>query len=179
MQIDPAQIEAPRLRFRLLTPDDAEPWEEFLRHDEAVKFLPPFNDVKQAAKDWMARAENRYRNEGSGLYALIEKSTGTLIGQCGFLRQEVDGVLETEIGYHLIPGFWHRGFATEAATACRDFAFRNHLADFIISIIDVRNTPSVKVAMRNGMVFIRRTAWKGTAVSIYGISREQWLSLSA
>lgn len=114
MLLDPALIEAPRLQFRFLTRDDAPAWEEFLSHREAVKLFPPFDDVKKFSIDWMERALNRYKNEGLGLYALIEKSSGAFVGQCGFLKQEVDGVLETEIGYHLMPRFWKNGFATEA-----------------------------------------------------------------
>ena len=178
MLLDPASIEAPRLQFRFLTRDDAPAWEEFLSHREAVKLFPPFDDVKQFSIDWMDRALNRYNNEGLGLYALIEKSSGAFVGQCGFLKQEVDGVLETEIGYHLMPRFWKYGFATEAAMACRDYAFRNKLADSIISIIDKRNQPSIRVAMRNGMKPDKETVWRTIPVFIYRITYEQWMQLN-
>ncbi len=178
MLLDPALIEAPRLRFRFLTRDDAPAWEEFLSYDEAVKLFPPFDDVKQFSIDWMERALNRYNNEGLGLYALIEKSSGAFVGQCGFLKQEVDGVLETEIGYHLIPRVWKSGFATEAAMACRDYAFRNNLADSVISIIDKRNQPSIQVATRNGMKPDKETVWRTIPVFIYRITKEQWLQLN-
>jgi RimJ/RimL family protein N-acetyltransferase len=175
---DPALIEAPRLRFRFLSRDDAPAWEEFLSYREAVKYFPPFDEVKQFSIDWMERALTRYHSEGLGLYALIEKSSGAFVGQCGFVKQEVDGALETEIGYHLIPRFWKYGFATEAAMACRNYAFRNNLADSIISIIDKRNQPSIQVAMRNGMKPDKETVWRSIPVFIYRITKEQWLRLN-
>lgn len=35
--------------------------------------------------------------------ALIHKETGIFIGQCGLLKQMVDGIDELEIGYSLLP----------------------------------------------------------------------------
>src|SRR6185295_498129 len=115
-----------RLRFRKLELKDAKAWEEFLSDPQAVKFFLPIEDVKKYAVEWMEKQSNRYEKDGFGLFALIEKNSGEFIGQCGLMIQEVDGIRELEIGYHLIPRFWKQGYASEAAIACRDFAFTNH-----------------------------------------------------
>ena len=46
-----------------------------------------------------------------------------MIGQCGLTWQEADGRTVLEVGYLFSQAYWHRGYATEAARACRDFAF--------------------------------------------------------
>lgn len=46
---------------------------------------------------------------------------GKLIGDCGITIQNIDGELLPEIGYHIHKDFWRQGFATEAATAVRDW----------------------------------------------------------
>ncbi|MBS1577911.1 MAG: GNAT family N-acetyltransferase, partial [Bacteroidetes bacterium] len=61
--------------------------------------------------------------------ALIEKESGRLIGHCGLLVQTVDNITELEIAYSLLPEFWNKGYATEAASKCRDYAFENDFSD--------------------------------------------------
>lgn len=163
-----------RLRFRNLELADAITWEEFLSNSEAVKFFPPVTGIKQGAVEWLEKSLKRYATDGFGLYALIEKNTNTFVGQCGLMIQEVDGIRELEIGYHLLPRFWKQGYASEAAIGCRDFAFKNHLADSIISLIVPENFPSQKVAQKNGMKKEAETEWRGTKVFIYRITRDEW-----
>ena len=57
-----------------------------------------------------------------------------------------------EIGYLLRKDCWHRGYATEAAAACRDYAFETLGFDRVWSIIRENNLPSQRVARRLGMV---------------------------
>ena len=101
--------------------------------------------------------------------ALIEKQTGKLIGHCGLLVQTVDEVTDLEIGYSLLPTFWNKGFASEAAKKCRDFAFENNFATSLISIISVTNTPSQGVAIKNGMRIDKLTNYRGNKVIIYRV----------
>ena len=74
--------------------------------------------------------------------ALIEKESGKLIGHCGLLIQNVDKITELEIGYSLLPEFWNKGFATESAKKCRDYAFKNNLSNSILQLIRTRNATS-------------------------------------
>jgi RimJ/RimL family protein N-acetyltransferase len=88
---------------------------------------------------------------------------------CGLLVQEVDGINELEIGYSLHPAFWRKGYATEAAQKCRDFAFENNFAESLISIVHVENQQSAKVALRNGMKPEKTTIYKEIPVNIFRI----------
>ncbi len=158
-----------RLMFRHLQPGDAVIWEAFLSNLEAVKFFPPGLNVTGSAVEWIERQLKRYKADGFGLNALIEKVSGDFVGQCGLLRQEVDGIQELEIGYHLLPRFWKKGFAAEAANACRIFAFENNMAPSVISIIEPQNLASQRVAERNGMKKDKETFWRGAEVFIYRV----------
>src|SRR5687768_8343079 len=142
-----------RLRTRFLTMDDSKAWADFFKDPEAVEFMSKFllASPEETAKHWIARQMTRYNEKRFGLQALIDKSTNEFIGQCGLLRQEVDGKAELEVGYHIFKKYWGQGFAPEAAKMFIDYAFTNNLAETIISIIDIGNNRSQIVAEKNGL----------------------------
>src|SRR5690606_21550114 len=104
--------------------------------------------------------------------ALIDKNTGNFVGQCGLLTQVIDGNTEIEIGYHLLPSYWGKGYATEAAMACKRYAFDHLNINSVISIIHVDNAPSQRVAERIGMQRDRKSVFKGIPVFVYEAERE-------
>ena len=101
--------------------------------------------------EWLNRQIERYKKWGFGLWAVILKETGELIGQCGLTMQPWKGGEVLEIGYLFRRSYWHKGYATEAAQACKKYAFENLDADEVCSIIRDTNTASQNVALRNGM----------------------------
>lgn len=103
------------------------------------------------AQVWLDRQLERYRQLGFGLWAVILKQTGEMIGQCGLTMQPWKGQELLEIGYLFNRSYWHCGYATEAAQACRQYAFETLGADEVCSIIRDTNTASQQVALRNGM----------------------------
>ena len=94
---------------------------------------------------------------GLGLWLLRLRDTGEFVGDCGLTPQQVDGSTEIEVGYHVRTAFQGRGLATEAASACRDFARDVLKAERLIAIIDPHNRPSQRVAEKLGLV-VERTS---------------------
>lgn len=74
-----------------------------------------------------------------------------MIGQCGLTMQPWKDEEVLEIGYLFRRQYWHRGYAAEAARACRNYAFDVLGAEEVCSIIRDTNTASQNVAVRNGM----------------------------
>ena len=170
------QKETSRLRFRNITNEDYTPWLEFLRDEIATKFFNKPNSPEEMCRDWIERCLLRYENDGHGLYALNEKNSNEFIGMCGLMLQEVEGKKFMEVGYHLFPKYWKKGFATEAAVYCRDFGFENNMAldRKIISLIHTENFNSQAVAKRNGMKLERVAVWREVPHCIFAISTEEW-----
>jgi [ribosomal protein S5]-alanine N-acetyltransferase len=169
MHYPPAHLETERLNIRLLVAEDAKAWQAFIDDDEAMRFMRTFYppEVEYPALYWIGFALNRYFEGRYGLMALVDKQTGLLVGQCGLLAQIVDDKPEIEVGYHILPKYWGKGYAPEAAQFFMNYAFDNNLTDSIISVIDVGNVKSQRVAEKNGLFREKQVVQMGDDVFVY------------
>lgn len=101
--------------------------------------------------EWLDRQIARYQKWGFGLWAVVLKATNEMIGQCGLTMQPWKEAEVLEIGYLFDRSYWHHGYATEAAKACKTYAFEALHATEVCSMIRDTNIASQKVAIRNGM----------------------------
>jgi len=144
-------LETERLYLRELTQADYHSLSKILQDEDAMyAYEGAFSDAE--VQEWLDRQISRYRKWNFGLWAVIHKETDEMIGQCGLTMQPWKGTEVLEIGYLFNRGYWHKGYATEAARACKDYAFEELKADEICSIIRDTNIASQKVAIRNGLI---------------------------
>ncbi|NNF19314.1 MAG: GNAT family N-acetyltransferase [Flavobacteriaceae bacterium] len=170
------QEETDRLQFRLMQPSDFELWLPFYEDPKStMHWKADYTSPVAECEKWYAKQFKRYENDKGGMNALLDKRSGEFIGHCGLLLQEVDGTGELEIGYAILPKHWGKGYATEAAIKCKDHAFQNRFSDSLISIISLSNTPSEKVALKNGMTIDSSTVYHDNKVNIFRINREDWM----
>lgn len=102
--------------------------------------------ARQAVESWIALfAERRL-----GKMRLIRKADNRFIGRAGFGIYPPTG--EPEIGFALFEEHHGQGYATEAASALRDWIFRETDAPHFIGFADTRNAPSLAVLRKIGMV---------------------------
>lgn len=165
-------LETSRLRLREFRRNDADALALVISDPETMRFYPaPFD--RAGVEQWIERNLRRYAEYGHGLWGMVLKSTGELIGDCGLTFQDVDGIDELEIGYHVRRDLWGQGLATEAARACRDYGFGRLSAEKIISLIRPENLPSRRVAEKNGMTIWKETTHQNLSHLVYGIRQEE------
>src|SRR4051812_27440205 len=87
---------------------------------------------------------------GYSFWAVMERATGTLIGDAGLFLSQGTGP-EVEVGYTLARAYWGRGYATEAARACLDAAFGPLGLEDVIALVVPDNARSLRVVARLGM----------------------------
>jgi ribosomal-protein-alanine N-acetyltransferase len=85
------------------------------------------------------------------LFPVIEKSSSNIIGHCGLLDKEIEGAQEIELVYVSAKSAWGKGYATEIASALRDYAFNTLKLNRIVSLIEPENIASQHVAHKVGM----------------------------
>lgn len=143
-------LETERLMLRQMTQDDLPALCRILQDEEVMyAYEHAFSDAEAA--DWLNRQLQRYKDDGFGLWAVILKESGELIGQCGLTMQDIPEGRVVEIGYLFRKDCWHKGYATEAAIGCKEYAFDILGVSKVYSIIRDNNIASQSVARRNGM----------------------------
>lgn len=159
-----------RMLLRELRLDDLDALAVILGDAIGMRYYPhPFR--RSETRDWILRNRARYREDGHGLWAVVLKEHGQFVGDCGLTIQTVEGVPELEVGYHIDRSFWRRGLATEAALACRDFAFTALDSDRLICISSPGNSASQGVSKKLGMTFEKDVIYKDLPQVIMSMQR--------
>jgi RimJ/RimL family protein N-acetyltransferase len=151
-----------RLLLRQFHLGDAEAIGQVLGDAEVMKYG---DGVKTAAwvREWITGwTDGLYVTWGFGMWAVVENSSGAVVGYCGLSRFPGRCALgETEIGYRLARANWGRGFSTEAARAVRDYAFDTLRLPRLVALIDPGNVPSIRVAEKIGMRYEHEAMLEG------------------
>jgi len=132
--------------------------------------VEPFGEPEM--KRWIARNLEHQARHGYGLFSVIHKADGILIGDCGLEHREVVGAAELELGYDIRSTYWNRGLATEAATAVRDYAFQILERPRLISLIRPGNGASARVAEKIGMRRSAEVLQGETRYWVYALERQ-------
>lgn len=168
------QMETKRLILREMVSEDFDELYEIFSDAETMQYYPaPFD--KEKTRSWILRNQARYAEMGFGLWTVVHKDNGKVIGDCGITMQNIHGQMLPEIGYHIHKDYQRKGYATEAARACRDYVFELLDMDAVYSYMKYTNAASCGIAIKNGMSFIEEYDDPvNTRTRVYAITREQW-----
>lgn len=161
-----------RLKIRKYTMDDLQFYASLWGNEKVMRYigngtLKTYMQCKKSLEEWVIPS---YKN-GLGLFVLIEKKTGIRIGHAGLVKQQIDGKEEIEIGYWLLPQYWGKGYAKEAAAAFRDYGFQALRMNKLISLINPDHPASIFVARKTGLSYEKTTSFHGIDVLVYSIRR--------
>lgn len=164
-------IETDRLTLRPMRPDDLD---ALLAVFSDPKVMASFGGIlfdRDDMERWLRRNLAHQERVGYGLYSVLRKPDGLLIGDCGLeLLDDEPGV--AELGYDLRSDHWGRGLATEAAAAVRDHAFGVLGLPRLVSLIRHGNHASRRVAEKIGMRHVDDPIRDGRPYWLYRIDRE-------
>lgn len=153
-------IETKRLIIREMNQSDYDSLCKILCDNEVMQTAYENAFTLEEAQNWLDRHFVRYAKYGFGLWGVILKETNEMIGQCGLILQEWRDKEILEIGYLFQKDHWHKGYATEAAIACKEYAFSVLNVNSVYSIVRDTNIAAQNVALRNGMSLVDKNKKK-------------------
>ena len=156
-----------RVLLRLPTLEDLDGFRRVFTDPDVMRYVAygrPLTDAEAA--EWVSRMIAHFDIDGFGQFALTRRGDGVLMGRAGLLPldpttlqsgflSELGPRAEIEIGWTLARKFWGNGYATEAATLIRDWAWRELGRSRLVSIIQVGNAQSVRLAQKLGATLER------------------------
>ncbi len=167
-------LETNRLILREMNNGDYKELQAVISDPETMKYYKePYNEA--GVQKWIDWCTASYAKRGFGLWAVIFKETGEMIGDCGISMQTIDDELKPEIGYHLNKKYHRQGIGKEMTQAVRDYFFTHFNYDEVYSYMDVDNLPSYKTAEANGMTYLHDyVTADGERCKVYRITRSEW-----
>jgi RimJ/RimL family protein N-acetyltransferase len=144
----PIPLTTQRLLIRPLAPTDIEAIHAVFSDPEVMRYVPGGACDRERSLARLQSLIDHQDKHSFSKWAVAEKASGHLIGDCGL--QYLDGGPDIELGFHLAPAHWGRGYATEAARACLAWALAER-AERVVAIVDPVNQRSVRVLDKIGM----------------------------
>ena len=162
------KIETDRLVIRSKKEIDLESLATLWTDSEVTYYMGGPRNYKEVIK---SLNEDIQAERDFDLWSVIEKGTGQVIGHCGIIDKEVDSKNEYEIVYVIAKSAWGQGYATEAATDIKDYAYQQLGLGRIIALIDPDNTRSERVAVKIGLKYEKDTIRpNGETMKVYALN---------
>jgi len=150
-------LKTQRLILRRLNADDAPFILTLLNEPSFIRYIgdKSVRDLEAARQYILTGPVASYNRNGFGLNLVELKEAHTPIGICGLLKR--DELPDPDIGFALVPDFWSKGFAFEAATAVLQDARERLSLERILAITSLDNEASINLLQRLGFKFEKLT----------------------
>jgi RimJ/RimL family protein N-acetyltransferase len=177
------RLETERLVLRPLSLDDLDEIAHFVADPETMRYIGTggarTREQARNTLDWMI---GTFERQGFGHLGVERKEDGVLVGRSGLnvwdpsdwsitRLDEADGPVEIEIAYLLGRDYWGHGYATEAATAVRDWALAELDYERLIALIYPDNLRSIAVARKLGMEPAGEADLGASPLTIYALGK--------
>lgn len=153
----PYILETNRLKLREYTLEDLPALHTILSDKETMYAWGHGFSIDES-KEWLEKQLRGYKESGFGIWAIINKASGTIIGNAGLDRASINLTNQksiakqevVEIGYIVAKRFWGQGLGTEAARAVQEYAFKVLGLERVYCLIKEDNFASMRVARKLG-----------------------------
>ncbi|MEJ7622714.1 MAG: GNAT family N-acetyltransferase [Pyrinomonadaceae bacterium] len=164
-------LETERLVIREVTIDDAAFILELLNTPKFLKYIGDrgVRDLDGARVYISDRYLASYRDNGYGLYGVVEKAGGTLIGACGFVRRET--LSAPDMGFSFLPEYEGQGYGFESANAVMKYGRRTFGFTTVLAITSLDNDASGRLLSKLGFTLDREIEIGGDTLKLFVSNR--------
>lgn len=170
LNIENSELETERLYMRRFRTDDIDVFSQILGQDEVGQWLPRGRGyTKDEVEKFLDNVAKHWQEKGYGIWAVIEKESGKIIGHCGlnYVKQND----EVEVLYGFGKEYWGLGYATEAAKAALSFGFEKIGLDRIVAFAKIDNIASRRVIEKIGLKYIKDIEIFGMNCAYYELKK--------
>lgn len=146
-------------------------------YEDNCDYIEPLSKNREEERQKLkAYIKYVYGFYGFGLWAVVEKESGSLVGRCGLSVEEIDGQGELEIGYMIGRPWQHKGYGLESVRAVLNYAWEETAEVRVAARIDALNKASKALAKKAGFVQAKTTSNQGreTELYFYEIPERSW-----
>jgi ribosomal-protein-alanine N-acetyltransferase len=180
----PLELRTPRVLLRQWKDSDIDAWAAMNADPEVRRYFPAVQNRAEALAE-ADRIRASIAQRGWGMWAIEVPGVHPFAGFVGLTPPgfEAPWMPAVEIGWRLAPAAWHKGYATEGATAALAFAFKHLELPQVVAMSVPGNASSHSVMARIGMVRDDAADFDHPHVSaasplkrhiLHRISLEQW-----
>jgi len=166
------KLETDRLIIRPLTVEDAHEIHGYFSDPAVYEHIPPNPSTSlEETREKLGKIIGMSAKFG-GSMAVIEKSSGQIIGDCGIFPSEIEEEA-IEIAYRFAKSAWGKGYAVEAAKELLRNGFEEFDLERIIAITGPDHRASIRVMEKLGMKHIGKMEDEYGEIVVYEIHRKQ------
>lgn len=146
--------ETERCIIRETTESDVDAFYEIYKEPSITQFMEPLFEEKEAELQYVKDyREKVYDFFGFGMWTLLDKQTGQVIGRAGISMRE--GFDDPELGFMIAKDYQGKGLATEVCQAILAFAYQEFQFSRFQALVCKDNLPSHKVLSKLGFSYVR------------------------
>jgi [ribosomal protein S5]-alanine N-acetyltransferase len=169
------EIETERLIIRAFRMEDLPDIYERVSNAEVTQYTGGMLTYQEAKEALIQKVLCQDIASPFGNRAVVLKSNNRNIGYCGLNPLSWLEAKPIEISYGLTRAYWDCGFATEAAAAMLECAFRIVRLPEIVAAIHPLNARSIRVARKLHLKFHSEMDWpKQGRVNLYRLTRKDY-----
>ncbi|SHJ01521.1 GNAT family N-acetyltransferase [Lutispora thermophila] len=160
------ELETNRLYLRHFKAEDLDEYSKIMGQDEVGQWLPRGRGyTEEEVKKFLDSISKHWEEKEYGIWAVIEKNSGKIIGHCGlnYVKQND----EVEVLYGFGKEHWGLGYATEAAGAALVFGFDKIGLNRIVAFAKIENIASRRVIEKIGLKYIKDIEIFGMSCAYY------------
>lgn len=147
-------LETDRCLVRETTVEDVDAFYELYKDEEITRYMEPLFEKREEEIEYTkSYIKNVYEFYGFGMWTVVEKASGKVIGRAGVSYRE--GYELPELGFMIGKAFWRKGYAYEVCLAILDYVYENYEMDQIFIFIEPQNSPSIHLAKKLGAYFYK------------------------
>jgi RimJ/RimL family protein N-acetyltransferase len=140
-----------------------------------TRYLPrgpyPADKARDIASRTVSYFIEHWKRYGFGVWAVLDRASGTLIGQCGL--NTLEEAPEVEVLYLFDRPYWGRGLATEGGQAAVDVGFDSIGLQRIVGLTHPDNVASQRVLQKIGLRYSKRARFFGIDVFYFALDRNE------